>query len=78
LIPRFGKGSGKIALSHCIEEAPRYAIKNLLGFIFEHNIPSLRLFERLGFTTWGKLPRIAVLDGVEYGLDILGKRIENR
>ncbi|MDD2436373.1 MAG: GNAT family N-acetyltransferase [Massilibacteroides sp.] len=70
-----GKGWGRRALRYCIEQAPKYGIKNLLGFIFEHNVPSLRLFESLGFSIWGKLPRIAVLDGREYGLDILGKKV---
>ena len=70
-----GKGIGKQVLSYCLEGAPKYGIKTLLGFIFEHNTPSLCLFERMGFTLWGKLPRIALLDGEEYGLAILGKRV---
>jgi phosphinothricin acetyltransferase len=37
----------------------------LLGYIFGHNGPSLRLFESQGFERWGNLPRVAVLDGVE-------------
>lgn len=70
-----GKGIGKQVLQFCLDNAPAYHIKTLLGFIFEHNTPSLRLFENLGFTLWGKFPQIALLDGKEYGLDILGKRI---
>ncbi|CAJ9431411.1 phosphinothricin acetyltransferase [Burkholderia pseudomallei] len=46
-----------------------------LGFIFGHNEPSLRLFARYGFTAWGTLPRVAVLDGIERDLVIVGKRL---
>ena len=49
--------------------------KPLLGYIFTHNEPSLQLFRKLGFEDWGHLPNIAVLDGVERGVRILGKRI---
>ncbi len=37
--------------------------------------PSLKLFEKLGFTRWGHLPRVAVLDGVERDLIIVGRRV---
>ena len=47
----------------------------LLGFIFGHNEASLRLFQRFEFQTWGTLPRVAVLDGVERDLVILGRRL---
>ena len=34
-----------------------------------------RTFERLGFARWGELPRVAVLDGVERDLIIIGRRV---
>lgn len=70
-----GKGCGKQILQYCIDNAPKYGIKTLLGFIFSHNEPSLKLFHHFGFEDWGTLPNIALLDGREYGLKILGKRI---
>jgi L-amino acid N-acyltransferase YncA len=70
-----GKGLGKEILQYCIDNAPRLGIKTLLGFIFAHNEPSLKLFQQLGFETWATLPNIAVLDGEERSLKILGKRI---
>ena len=70
-----GKGLGRQVLAYCIKTAPAYQIKTLLGFIFSHNEPSLKLFRNSGFEDWGTLPNIAVLDGVERGLKILGKRI---
>ncbi|KDN53793.1 GNAT family N-acetyltransferase [Flavobacterium seoulense] len=70
-----GKGLGKQILSYCIEEAPKLGIKTLLGFIFSHNEPSLKLFRYFGFEDWATLPNIALLDEQEFGLKILGKRI---
>lgn len=43
--------------------------------MFAHNLPSVTLFERKGFTAWGRLPNVAELDGIERGLLILGLRI---
>lgn len=70
-----GKGLGKAILQYCIDTAPKFGIKTLLGFIFSHNEPSLMLFRNAGFEDWGTLPGIAVLDGMERGLEILGKRV---
>lgn len=70
-----GRGLGRQILRDCIDKAPGLGIKTLLGFIFAHNEPSLRLFRHLGFEDWATLPNIALLDGQERGLKILGKRI---
>ena len=70
-----GKGLGKQVLQYCLEKAPGFGIKTLLGFIFSHNEPSLKLFRHFGFEDWAVLPKIAILDGQERGLNILGKRI---
>ena len=70
-----GRGLGKQILQYCIDNAPKFGIKTLLGFIFSHNEPSLKLFRYFGFEDWGTLPNVAELDGQERGLKILGKRI---
>lgn len=70
-----GNGLGKEMLQHAIDISSRLGIKNLLGFIFSHNEPSLKLFKRFGFETWGEFPNVAVLDGLERSLTILGKRV---
>lgn len=70
-----GKGLGKDILQHCIEASPNYGIKTLLGFIFAHNEPSLKLFRHFGFQEWATFPNVAILDGVERSLKILGKRV---
>lgn len=71
-----GRGLGKIFLSRSVAFAPSFGVKTLLGFIFGHNEASLRLFERHGFQRWGTLPRVAVLDGIERDLVIVGLRLD--
>ncbi len=70
-----GKGLGKQVLQYCLDKAPAFGVTTLLGFIFAHNEPSLKLFKHFGFQEWAHLPGIALLDGQERGLKIVGKRI---
>lgn len=70
-----GKGIGKQVLEYCINEAPKLGINTLLGFIFSHNEPSIKLFRSFGFEDWATLPNIALLDEQERSLKILGKRV---
>lgn len=70
-----GKGLGKKALAYSISKAPALGVDTLVGFIFAHNEPSLKLFSYFGFQQWAHMPNIAVMDGKEYSLKILGKRI---
>lgn len=71
-----GKGYGKTILQYCIDNAGKFGVNNLVALIFLHNEPSLKLFRHFGFEDWGKLPDVAVLDGIERSLVILGKRIK--
>lgn len=71
-----GKGLGNLFLKKSIELSPLLGIKNLLGFIFDSNELSIRLFEKHGFERWGFLPRVAVIEDVYYNLVIMGKNIE--
>ena len=70
-----GRGLGKQILQYCIKQAPALGIHTLLGFIFAHNVPSITLFEKMGFQEWANLPNIATLDNVERSLKIMGKRV---
>lgn len=70
-----GHGLGKTVLSKVIETAPSCEVDTLLGFIFGHNEPSLRLFEKFGFEKWGHFPEVATLDGVKRDLVILGIKL---
>lgn len=68
-------GLASYLLREAVAYAPRLEIDVLLGFIFAHNQPSLELFRRHGFVEWGLLPRVAVLDGIERDLAIVGRRV---
>jgi phosphinothricin acetyltransferase len=70
-----GKGLGKACLNKAFEACDVLNIKTLLGFIFDHNEPSLKLFEVMGFQQWAHLPRIANMIDAERGLIIMGKRL---
>jgi L-amino acid N-acyltransferase YncA len=67
------RGVGRALLEKTIARSPRLKINALVGCIFGHNEPSLRLFERFGFERWGFLPRIARVDGIERDLVIVGR-----
>jgi len=69
------RGVARALVAHAIAEAPQLEVTTLLGFVFGHNAPSLALLGQHGFTRWGHLPRVAVLDGAERDLDILGLRV---
>lgn len=71
-----GKGYGKTILQYCIDNAGKFGVNNLVALIFLHNEPSLKLFRHFGFEDWGTLPDVAILDGIERSLKILGKRIQ--
>jgi L-amino acid N-acyltransferase YncA len=72
------RGLGQQLLSQAIYKSPSLGIKTLLGFIFAHNLPSLKLFETFGFQSWGHLPNVAELDGIERDLIIMGLRIQEK
>ena len=69
------RGVARALLAYAIAQAPALGLNTLLGFVFAHNAPSQRLLAAFGFARWGHLPKVAVLDGVERDLDILGLRV---
>ena len=71
-----GKGIGKKLLSEAIFYSPKLGINTLLGFIFAHNQPSLKLFDKFGFQRWGYLPKVANLDGMKRDVVIVGLHLQ--
>jgi len=67
------RGVGQRLLEHAIARAPSLGITALVGLIFGHNEPSLKLFQRLSFERWAFLPGVAQLDGVERDLVVVGQ-----
>jgi phosphinothricin acetyltransferase len=69
-------GIARRLLEHALGECAGLGIANVLGFVFAHNMPSVTLFEALGFGRWGFLPKICEMDGREHDVLILGRRVE--
>jgi len=69
------KGLGKILLQKAIDISPELKLENLLGFIFGHNEPSIKLFKSFGFTDWGTLKEVGKMDGKYVDLIIFGKKL---
>jgi len=69
------QGVARRLLEEAIGRGRSLGITTIVGLIFAHNEPSLRLFDRLGFERWGLLPGIARLDDVERDLAIMGRRV---
>ena len=70
------RGIGRLLLEEAIRLAPELGLKTLTGGIFGHNVPSIRLFEGLGFERWAHCLKVAELDGVERDLIVLGLRLD--
>ena len=69
------RGLGGYLLDEAIHHAPSLGLRVLLAFVFDHNHPSMTLFQGRAFESWGLLPRVAQLDGMERDLAILGRRV---
>ena len=69
------RGVARRLLDEAISRARSLQISAMVGLIFAHNEPSLKLFEQLGFENWGLLPKIARLDDVERDLTIMGQHV---
>lgn len=70
-----GKGLGKKLMIFAEQQAKLLDINVLLGFIFSHNLPSIKLFTHFNFKVWGELPHVAIMDGNPYSLTIFGKHL---
>lgn len=69
-------GLGQKALNYVFSQLKALDIDTLVAFIFHHNMPSIGLFKKNGFETWGHLPDVADMDGQLRSLDILGRRFK--
>lgn len=70
-----GKGLGKKILDTTIDKCRNLSLHTLLGFIFAHNGASIKLFSNAGFTEYGLLPDVALMDEKAYSLCIMGRKI---
>ncbi|UOO81066.1 N-acetyltransferase family protein [Uruburuella testudinis] len=70
-----GSGLGAQLLQHMESIAPELGIRSIMAMIFAHNPPSITLFERAGYTLWGRLPKVADMDGLLADIVIYGKAL---
>jgi len=70
-----GQGVGAYLLGAAVAHAPAIRVDTLLGFIFAHNIPSIRLFEKFRFVRWAHMPGVARLEDVDRDLLIVGRKV---
>ena len=71
-----GKKIGQTTVAQIEAFAKQAGIDAILSYVFGHNIPSIKLFEKMHYRQWALLPKIAELDGVKRDLIILGKRFD--
>lgn len=71
------KGLGQQALDFAFSQLSSLQINTVMAFIFGHNLPSLKLFTKNGFAEWGHLPKIALMDGNQRDLKILGRHFDD-
>ena len=71
-----GQGVGKALVNYLIEVAPSCGVKQVVALIFAHNTPSLAMFEKLGFETWGKFKQVCDMKGFIADVVILGKSVD--
>lgn len=70
-----GRGLGGQLLEEALDTVRKIGLKTILAYVFSHNHGSIRLFQRVGFETWGEMPDVTEMDEKEYSVTILGKRI---
>ena len=71
-----GQGVGKALVNYLIEVAPSCGVQQVVALIFAHNTPSLAMFDRLGFESWGKFKQVCDMQGFIADVVILGKSVD--
>ena len=70
-----GQGVGKALVNYLIQVAPSCGVQQVVALIFAHNTPSLAMFDRLGFESWGKFKQVCDMQGFIADVVILGKSV---
>jgi phosphinothricin acetyltransferase len=69
------KGIGGKLIEYMESKCLELGIKTLFAIIIDNNEASIKLIEKYGYTKWGHLPKIAIIDNIEVGHLYYGKRI---
>lgn len=71
-----GQGVGKALVNYLIEVAPSCGVQQVVALIFAHNTPSLAMFGKLGFESWGKFKQVCDMKGFMADVVIFGKSVD--
>ncbi|PNK61818.1 N-acetyltransferase [Psychrobacter sp. FDAARGOS_221] len=69
------RGLASLFLQWMLTQAPQLGIRNILALIFSHNQPSLALFSKFGFETWGTMPQVCDMQTFVADVVMLGKSV---
>lgn len=69
------QGIAQRLLAEAITCAPACGVRTFLAFVFKHNAPSVHLLTKFHFSPWGLLPAVTEMDGKEYDVLIMGRRL---
>ena len=58
------RGVGSALVQSAVLNAPQLGKRVLFGILLERNQASIRLMQKCGFELWGRLPDVALIDGV--------------
>jgi L-amino acid N-acyltransferase YncA len=58
------RGVGSALVQSAVRSAPQLGKRVLFGILLERNQASIRLMQKCGFELWGRLPDVALIDGV--------------
>jgi L-amino acid N-acyltransferase YncA len=58
------RGIGSALVQSAVRSAPQLGKRVLFGILLERNQASIRLMQKCGFELWGRLPDVALIDGV--------------
>lgn len=71
-----GRGLGAYLLEFMLKQAGDLGIYTVLALVFSHNTPSLKLFERFGFRSFGVLEKVCDMQDFLADTVILGKHLD--
>lgn len=74
-LERTNQGIGSCLLEHALQQASDLSIEQLIAIVLACNTPSLALFQRFGFETWGRLKGVARIHGKPIDHLYLGRAI---
>jgi ribosomal protein S18 acetylase RimI-like enzyme len=61
-----GRGAGRLLIEACAAWAAEHGIEQLKLSVTAANAPAVRLYERCGFTAYGRDPRVIRVGGADY------------